>query len=357
MGWSSMEFGMFCEFQIRPGHGDAEAFSEGLDLVDDAERLGLDATWLSESHVAPGGSVLASPMVVASAIAGRTSNMKIGLAVQVLPLGNPLRIAEEAATLDQLSRGRLIFGVGRSGSPRAYDAYGIPYAESSERFAEALEIILKAWTEPSFSYQGRWHSYRDVGLTPKPYQQPHPEIRVAANSPRSFERFGEQGLRIFIGIRQGGVSQMAPHVQAYRAAYRAAGHPGDGGVFLRVPIYVAETAERALSEPEPSIVEYFRNRGVRSSRRLTHAGSTAGAARDDRAEEAGPITWDELLEERVIAGTPRMVTERLRELRDLLGLDGILAEVNSGGKIPRPLVRRSLRLLCEEVMPAFRGPR
>jgi alkanesulfonate monooxygenase SsuD/methylene tetrahydromethanopterin reductase-like flavin-dependent oxidoreductase (luciferase family) len=349
-----MEFGMFCEFPIRAGQSEAEVFSEGLDLVDDAERLGLDATWLSETHVAPGHSVLASPMIVASAIAGRTRHMKIGLAVQVLPLGNPLRIAEEGATVDQISRGRLIFGVGRSGSQRAYDAYGIPYAESRERFAEALEIIRKAWTEPSFSYEGRWHRYHDVSLTPKPYQRPHPEIRVAANSPTSFERFGEQGFRIFIGLRQGGVSQLVPRVQAYRAAYRSAGHPGQGGVFLRVPLYVAETAEQALREPERSITEYFWSRGTKSSRPLTPAAGPSVGASHVGAAEAGPITWDELREERVIVGTPSTVTERLRELRDRLGLDGILAELNSGGQIPQPLVMRSLRLLCEEVMPAFR---
>jgi alkanesulfonate monooxygenase SsuD/methylene tetrahydromethanopterin reductase-like flavin-dependent oxidoreductase (luciferase family) len=349
-----MEFGIFTELPVRPGHGEADAFAEGFELVDDAERLGLDAVWLSESHVAPGRSVLASPMAIASAIAGRTKRMKIGLAVQVLPLGTPLRIAEEGATVDQISRGRLIFGVGRSGNQRAYQAYGIPYSESRDRFAEALEIIRKAWTEPSLTYEGRWHSYHDVILTPRPYQQPHPEIRIAANSPDSFARFGDQGFRIFIGLRQGGVSQLVPYVKAYRAAYRAAGHSGDGGVFLRVPVYVAETAEQALSEPEQSITEYFWGRGTKSSRRPTPTGGTAVAELGAVPEAAPPITWDELLEERVIAGTPAMVTDRLRELQDRLGVDGILAEINSGGKIPRPLVKRSLRLLCQEVMPAFR---
>lgn len=349
-----MEFGMFCEFPVRPGCTDAEAFSEGFELMDDAERLGLDAVWLSETHVAPGDSVLASPIVIASAIAGRTRKVKIGLAVQVLPLGNPLRIAEEGATVDQISQGRLIFGVGRSGSQRAYDAYDIPYSESQDRFAEALEIILKAWTEPSFSHEGRWHRYHNVSLTPRPYQRPRPEIRVAANSPRSFERFGKQGFPIFIGLRQGGVSQQVAQVHAYRAAYRAAGHPGEGGVFLRVPIYVAATTEQALSEPERSITEYFHKRRTLSSRRSVRLGGPEAAGGGDGRGEQGLITWDELREERVIVGTPEQVTERLRELRELLGLDGILAELNSGGTIPRPLVRRSLHLLCKEVMPAFR---
>jgi alkanesulfonate monooxygenase SsuD/methylene tetrahydromethanopterin reductase-like flavin-dependent oxidoreductase (luciferase family) len=347
-----MEFGSFYEFPVRSGNTEAEAFSEGLDLVDQAESLGLDAFWLSESHVAPGRSVLASPMVIASAIAGRTRKMRVGLAVQVLPLGNPLRIAEEGATVDQISQGRLIFGVGRSGNQRAYDAYGIPYTESRDRFFEALSIIRKAWTEPTFSYEGRWHTYKDVSVTPRPYQQPHPEIRIAANSPDSFARFGQQGFQIFIGLRQGGVSQLVPYVQAYRDAYKAAGHPGNGGVYIRVPVYVADTEKHALSEPQPSITTYFRQRGTLSSRNIVAAG---GRAELTEHQTGGlPITWDELIEDRVITGTSAMVTDRLRELQDRLGIDGVLAEINSGGNIPQPLVKASLQRLCDEVMPAFR---
>src|SRR6185437_16833334 len=105
-------------------------------------------------------SVLSAPMCIASAIAARTKRIKIGIAVQVLPLCAPLRIAEEAATVDQISKGRLIFGVGRSGVAKTYEAYGVPYAESRDRFAEALEIIVKAWTEPVMSYSGRFHSFQ-----------------------------------------------------------------------------------------------------------------------------------------------------------------------------------------------------
>jgi alkanesulfonate monooxygenase SsuD/methylene tetrahydromethanopterin reductase-like flavin-dependent oxidoreductase (luciferase family) len=348
-----MEFGMFYEFPVRKGYSEADAFSEGFELIDDAERLGLDATWLSESHVQPNRSVLASPMVIASAIAGRTKRIKIGLAVQVLPLGNPLRLAEEAATVDQISRGRLVFGIGRSGNPRAYEAYGVPYDESRERFAETLEIILKAWTQPTFSYEGRWHSYSNVGLAPKPFQKPHPEIRIAANSPASFVRFGERGHSIFVGLRQGGVSQLVPHVQAYREAYRAAGHPGNGGVYIRAPLYVAATAEQALTEPEESFTDFYQRRGTRSTRQVAHAGGTALMERDGGLDQPPLVTWDELRDERVIVGTPAQVGERLHELKNLLGLDGILAELNCGGKIPLPQVKQSLRLLCEDVKPAF----
>ena len=349
-----MEVGAFYEFPVRPGGNDADAFSEGFDLIDDAERLGLDAFWLSESHCQPGVSVLASPMTIASAIAGRTQRMRIGLAVQVLPLGNPLRIAEDGATVDQISRGRLIFGVGRSGSERAYKAYGIPYEESRDRFTEALDVIRKAWTEPTLSYEGRWYTYHNVSVAPKPYQQPYPEIRIAASSPQSFRRFGQDGFQIFLGLRQGGISQLVPHVQAYRAAWKEAGRPGDGGVYVRMPVYVADTVEQALADTEWSITEYFRKRGTLSSRVLAGVGRGMNSELSEHPEGGTPITWDELVEERVIVGSVQTVTERLHELQRVLGIDGILAEINSGGQVPAAGVKRSLQLLCEEVMPAVK---
>ncbi|MGH7030494.1 MAG: LLM class flavin-dependent oxidoreductase, partial [Stellaceae bacterium] len=176
------EFGMFHEFQCPSGTSQKEAFAESFAQVDAAERWGLDAMWLAEIHVAPERSVCAAPLTIASAIAARTKRMRIGTVVQVLPLCHPLRLAEEAATVDQISEGRLIFGVGRSGFPRTYEAYGVPYGESRERFAETLEILKKAWTEDSFSYAGQFYNFNNVRLTPKPYQQPWPEIRIAANS-------------------------------------------------------------------------------------------------------------------------------------------------------------------------------
>src|ERR1700760_2375110 len=167
-----MEFGIFHEFPSLPGRSHAEAFAQSFELVDGAERWGLDAMWLGELHFDPARSVLSAPLCIASAIAARTQRMKIGLAVQVLPLCHPLRLAEEAATVDQISHGRLIFGVGRSGFPRTYEAYGVPYAESRERFAETLEIVKRAWTEPEFSYDGQFHKFHNVKLAPKPYQKP-----------------------------------------------------------------------------------------------------------------------------------------------------------------------------------------
>ena len=129
------------DFTVRSGQTQRECFREYFDLVDLAEETGLDTVWLGESHFNQ-NRVVSAPIVVAWSIAARTEKLRVGMAVQVLPLINPLRIAEEAATVDQISEGRFEFGVGRSGNLRAYETMGIPYEESRDRFQEALDIIL-----------------------------------------------------------------------------------------------------------------------------------------------------------------------------------------------------------------------
>jgi alkanesulfonate monooxygenase SsuD/methylene tetrahydromethanopterin reductase-like flavin-dependent oxidoreductase (luciferase family) len=334
-----MEFGMFLEFECPGERTETQAFEDAFGLVDAAEAMGLDAVWLAELHVAPGRSVLASPLVIASAIAARTQRIKIGTAVQILPLCHPLRLAEDVATIDHVSHGRLIFGVGRSGFPRAYEAYGVSYAESRDRFAETLEVVKAAWTQPTFSYSGSYYSFRDVCLTPKPYQQPHPPIRVAASSPETFVALGRAGYDIFAAARVGTLSELAPNIRAYHCA-----HPGQGRVFLRVPVYVAESREQALSEPEASVMQFYRAFSERIG---------TLAERAESAKRLQAISYEDVLREKIVVGTPEMVIDRLRGLQEELGLGGILAELNCGNLIPQPKVRRSLQLLCEEVMPRF----
>jgi len=349
-----LEFGVFHEFQRPPGASEAEAFAQSFAVIDAAERQGLDVMWLAELHFAPERSVLASPLILAGALAERTRRMKIGTAVQVLPLCHPLRVAEEAATVDQLSQGRLIFGVGRSGFPRTYEAYGVPYAESRERFAETLEIVKRAWREERFSYHGKYFSYDNVAVVPKPWQKPHPPIRIAATSPDTFPAIGALGHAAFVAARIGTLSDLAPQVQSYREAYKAAGHPGPGEIYLRVPVYVAETDRRARDEPEESIMNFFRYIGDRLADSASRPGARTVEDRAARAQQLQTIDYDEALREKMIVGTPERVADRLTELREELGINGILAELNPGGLIPHERVMNALRLLCEEVMPRFK---
>jgi alkanesulfonate monooxygenase SsuD/methylene tetrahydromethanopterin reductase-like flavin-dependent oxidoreductase (luciferase family) len=350
-----VEFGIFHEFERPAGASEAKAFDDGFALVDAAEQWGLDAIWLAELHLNTRG-VVASPMAIASAIAARTKHLRIGTAVQVLPLCHPLRLAEETATIDHISHGRLIFGVGRSGFARTYAAYGVPYAESRERFREVLDVVKLAWTQPTFSYSGTYYHFKDVSLVPKPYQQPHPPVRIAATSPDTFPSIGSLGYPIFAASRLGTLSELEPSIREYRAAYAAAGHPGRGEVFLRVPVFVAPTEAAARSQPEQSIMGFYRQLGAQLEASANEPGARPEERRAERGRRLQAIAFDEVVRDKTIVGTPEQVTERLQGLRDELGLDGILAEMNCGGQIPRELVLQSLRLLCEQVMPHFPRP-
>lgn len=349
-----MEFGMFHEFQRRPGQTEADAFTESFQLVDAAETAGLDVMWLAELHTAPERSVLAAPLTIASAIAMRTKRMKIGIAVQVLPLCHPLRIAEEAATVDHISHGRLIFGIGRSGFPRTYQAYGISYAESRERFAEVTEILKRAWTQETFSFHGQFYNFDNVCLVPKPYQAPYPELRVAVNSPDTFQQTGEQGMPIFVATRLGDLNELVPNLRVYREAWAAAGHPGNGKVYLRVPVYVAETERQAREEPQESVMHFFKYLGERIEASAALEGARAIENRAERGARLMSIDYEEVLRSKIVVGTPAMVADRLAALREELGLSGILAELNCGMRIPHGQVENSLRMMCEQVIPRFR---
>lgn len=348
-----MEFGMFHEFPTQPGGSHAAAFDEAMEQVDAAERAGLDVMWLAELHFEPRRSVLSAPLTVAAAIAARTRRIKIGIAVQVLPLCHPLRLAEEVATVDQLSRGRLIFGVGRSGVAQTYAAYGIPYAESRERFGEILDIVERAWREPSLSYQGHHHRFADAIVVPQPYQKPGPPIRVAASTPDTFPAIGRRGLPIFTSVRHTSWAALAQQIESYQRAWAQAGHPGRGPVYVSAPTYIAETDHRARAEPEASIMHFFREQAdlLEGAARLIDADTAARRMR--RVAELRAMSYDEALSQHALVGTPEMIDERLRALQQEIGLAGLLAELNCGGRIAHDRVVHALDLLCQQVMPRF----
>src|SRR6516162_4495637 len=349
-----MEFGMFHEFPSLPGRSDSEAFDEAMEQVDAAERWGLDVMWLAELHFEPRRSLLSAPLSIASAIATRTHRVKIGIAVQVLPLCHPLRLAEEVATLDHISNGRLVFGVGRSGFPRTYEAYGIPYDESRERFAEVLEIVKRCWAEERFSFEGKFHRFHNVTTVPRPLQKPYPPLRIAATSADTYRAIGAMGLPIFVAVRLGTFEELGPSIAAYREAYQSADHAGQGEVYLRVPIYVAETEASARADPEASIMHFYRTLGLQLEGAATSPGVRAGEQRAERGQALQTISYEDALRNKVIIGTPASVAMRLGDLTGKLGLNGVLAELNCGGLIGNEKLMRSLQLICEEVAPCFR---
>ena len=360
-----MHFGLVLECDYREGATQEEAFQEAFTNVETAEAVGLDGVWLAENHFAPRQgaldeegspipSVVSAPLIMASAIAARTTRLRIGLAVNILPLSHPIRTAEEAATVDNVSLGRFDFGVGRSGLPIAYEGYGIPYSESRERFWECLDIIVGAWTNEKFSYEGEYYSFNDVCVLPKPYQKPHPPIRIAATTGDTFPVIGGKGYPVFVGVRGMTLGELAHHLEEYRRSWKEAGHAGSGDAFLRVPLYVAETAELARSEPEASTVRLHRQLAERVARAADEAGTWVAKERAERARRMAEASYDDLLRDVLVYGTPEAVVERLREIREELHLSGVIADMNVGGLIPQERVLNSLRLFGERVAPELR---
>ncbi len=342
-----MNFGMFTDFHVRSDMSQAEAFEESFSQVAEAERMGMDSVWLAEHHFTPDRSVLASPLIIASAIAARTSTLRVGLAVQVLPLTNPLRVAEEAATVDHISKGRFDFGIGRSGLTKYYQGYNIPYSESRGRFFEALQVIMSAWRGDSFSYQGDFYSYDDVQVVPQPLQQPYPPTRIAVASEDTFPLVGQLGHPIFISAATG-IPVLKQRLELYRMARKEAGFEGPGEVTLRIPAYVAETTAQAQSEPKDSAIHAIRYAATELSKT---AASEEGA---ERLRQTANIPYEEILQRRVMFGTPEEVTERLEEYRDELDISGVVLETNYGGQNPNDRVMNSVKLLTEKVVPRFK---
>jgi alkanesulfonate monooxygenase SsuD/methylene tetrahydromethanopterin reductase-like flavin-dependent oxidoreductase (luciferase family) len=343
-----MEFGLFVEFPCRDGMAEQEAFTECFALVDEAEALGVDSVWLSEYHFAP-ISVLSSPITVASAIAARTQRIRIGLAVVLLPLFHPIHVAEDIATLDHISKGRVEFGVGRGTFPDTHDGFNSPFAESRERFDEYLEVILKAWTNERFSFEGKYYQCKDLYVRPKPLQRPHPPIRVGITSAVTFPHIGRMGYPIIINpSRVFALTELGPYIEQYRQAWYEAGHAGAPQVGLRVPLYVAETAERAYAEPKESTLAAMRGLGDRVGSSASRHGTTGNWSA--QAEHLQQMSYEDWLRDKVVYGTPEVVVERLQRLRDDLGLTQIMYEVNYGRLLPYELQLKNLRLVHERVI-------
>ena len=344
-----MEFGIFLEFPVREGGTYKEAFDESFQLVDEAEKLGVDSVWLAEYHFSP-GRVMSSPITVLSHVAARTERIRLGTAVILLPLANPVRVAEEIATLDQVSGGRVNFGIGRGTFPNVHEGFGSPFAESRGRFEESLEIILKAWTNETFSFDGEYYHLKDLEVTPKPYQKPHPPVRVGVTSAESFPTTGRMGYDILINpSRVFTLLGLKPQIEEYHQAWKDAGHKGKGKVGLRMPVYLSKDARKAHDEPQESALFSMGRLSERVASYAEYGGTTGNWGQE--AETVKNMSYDDWVRDKVAFGTPDAVTEKLQALTEELGLNQIMFEVDFGNKIPLDNQLNSMRLMMEKVAP------
>jgi alkanesulfonate monooxygenase SsuD/methylene tetrahydromethanopterin reductase-like flavin-dependent oxidoreductase (luciferase family) len=344
-----MRCGLFTELQCPQGRQESQLYDELLEQIVQAETLGFHAMWMAELHFHRRFSILSAPLLTAAAAAQRTQRLRLGIAVNLLPLHHPVRLAEEGAVLDVLSHGRLDFGVGRGHPfPGVYENFRIAPEESRERFAEALDILLGAWRREPFSYHGRYFQVSDLSVVPKPIQQPHPPLFVAAGSPETYAATGQRGLGILVPGHVQPMEALRENLPRYWEAGRTSGHEERLGVTFLIPIYVADHQRQAEAEPEPHVMYYYSVLGGLLSGEFPESYQRYGESR----RRLGTLTYDAIRRERAIFGEPSYCLERLHQIREALGVQQIMAWMNIGG-LPHDKVIRSMRLFAERVLPAL----
>jgi alkanesulfonate monooxygenase SsuD/methylene tetrahydromethanopterin reductase-like flavin-dependent oxidoreductase (luciferase family) len=345
-----MRFGFFDQLPCASGDSEHRRYRDFMAQIELGDALGFDTVWLGELHFTRGFSILADPLMVLAAAAQRTSRIRLGTAVTLLPLHNPVKIAEQAAIADILSGGRLEFGVGRGTAPIHYAGYDIPQEESRERFEEALDFILGAWTHDVLTFQGKYFRARDLTVVPRPVQSPHPPVRIAANSPDTFPLAARRRLAIFATPLINPPDKLREGLAVYRGSLPAGIH---GDTALAFPVHVTTSRAQARQDCEASLRRFFREAGERL-RPLgdvdikTYEAFRQVLARIDR------VTYEDIDREMGVFGDPDYCVERVRALRRDYRMDEFIGYFNQGGIMDHAAVRQSMTLFATEVLPHCR---
>ena len=226
-----------------------EVYDYNLAVAETLEEVGFDGVWISEHHFRDYGTV-PDVLSMLGYLAGRTDRLRLGTGVVVLPLHNPLHIAEQAAQLDVISGGRLQFGVGRGYQGIEFDGFGIDLAEARDRYDEALEVVIGAWTTDDFHHSGKFYETGTINLVPRPLQSPHPPVHVAAVSPETVERHAVRGIPI-LADPAAPFNKVQQAAETWLRSAAAAGHDVDAAeLVISRSVYVAPTIEQAHEDQE-----------------------------------------------------------------------------------------------------------
>jgi alkanesulfonate monooxygenase SsuD/methylene tetrahydromethanopterin reductase-like flavin-dependent oxidoreductase (luciferase family) len=345
-----MRFGFFDQLPCADADSERQRYWDLIAQIELGDALGFDTVWLGELHFSRAFSILADPLMVLAAAAQRTTRIRLGTAVTLLPLHNPVKIAEEAAIADILSNGRLEFGVGRGTAPVHYTGYDIPQEESRERFEEALDFIAQAWTQKSFSFHGKYFRARDLTVVPKPVQSPHPTMRIAANSPDTFPLAARRHLPIFATPLINPPDKLKEGLAVYREKLPA---DARGDAALAFPVHVAASREQARRECEASLLHFLREAGERL-RPLGDADIKSFEAFRQVLARIQRVQYEDVDREMAVFGDPAYCVERVHALKREYGMDEFICYFNQGGLMDHAMVRDSMTLFAREVLPHCR---
>jgi alkanesulfonate monooxygenase SsuD/methylene tetrahydromethanopterin reductase-like flavin-dependent oxidoreductase (luciferase family) len=311
-------------------------YESALERVSIMDQTGYDAVWLAEHHFST-FSVCPSVHMMGTMAAARTRRLRIGTAVSLAPFYNPLRLAEEVALLDVLSGGRVNWGAGRGFERSEFAAFGIPGEESAARFHETVEIVLNAWTNQRVSHQGRFYRYDDVEVLPKPVQQPHPPVWMAASSLPAIEWAASQGHAILMDPHSSR-AELVKKRQHYRVKLGEAGYADTGRTIPMARLVAVEESDAKARAVAQRVAEWT----IASYVGPQHVGNVRGEVRSFGGKDPVQFYLDDVM----IHGTAERVVDQLQSFAGEIGMTYLMAAPMSG---------RSFRLLTDNVLPRIAG--
>ncbi|MGH7933550.1 MAG: LLM class flavin-dependent oxidoreductase [Candidatus Binataceae bacterium] len=324
-------------------------YGEVIEEAEYAEALGFEGFWVGEHHFQASYRVFPSPQMILAAISQRTSKLRLGTGVNVLPVNDPVRLAEDIAELDLLSHGRVCFGAGRGYQPHEFSGFHIPMESAKERFWEALDIIHTAWTHEQFSYDGKFYHYEDIALLPRPVQQPAPPIWVAAASPGSAEEAAKRGYAFACAQFASSPSpeEVAAQIERYRKTFIAAGHgqPTDDlpHIFWT---HLADSTEQALTEASAGM-----KRKLGSASKVWVKPGVSGYETFAKVGQFLATATIEQLDALSIFGDPARCAAKVKRYEDA-GLTHLMLMFDWGA-MPQRTIFHSMELFAKYVMPRF----
>ncbi len=353
-----MKFGLFYEMQGASDRSDQALYGEHLKQFELADQLGYDCLWLAELHFNRGYSVMPNPNLALAAASQVTSRIGLGTGISVLPINHPLRLAEEIATLDLLSGGRVQWGIGR-GHPMTgiYDHFGVDIETSKACFRESLDIILKAWSEERFSFDGQFYQIDDAAVVPKPLQSGGPSVYVSAFSPDTFALAAEYGTHLFLPAQVTPKAMIKQAVEGFHAQLQAKGrNPAEHRTPVLLPVYIDEDGDRARRDIERAMMSYYEiiesmmgDMMARLQRKHAEFPESYKGYLQ-LGEIVDGLTYEAVCSEFAIFGSPEEAVDRLSAYQEETGVDDFILWTNVGA-MPHDKVSNSMKLFAEKVMP------
>ena len=360
---NKLKFGISDHFSysMATSAGDlADAYSDLLRGAQEAEHMGFEYYSIGE-HQGNDDAVFNSPQVWLGAVAQATSSIRLNTLVYQLPFQNPLRLAQDTALVDQISRGRLDFGYGTGVWVHEFMRWKLPFEERRAMSEEAMEIIKKAWTEEIVTYEGKYWQFEEALPWPQPYQKPHPPIWMAASSPSTFDLVAKMNYNLAQSLDP--EDETARKHKIWEEKWKEHGHEGPMPLSsLNRRVYIAESDEEAREEIEPYLIK-------NSARAVQTGGSRVG--RTKIGFQGGNPDKDEFRDYRkqvfekmatgldywidsglALIGSPDTVARRIEDQQKLVGYDILVCQFGIP-ELPEELKDRSRRLFAEEVLPAF----